>query len=509
MKGSPDQNLKKKKMFFARGAGIVIVGFWLVMMGLLIAKHAFKGGLQQPAKTAGKAGKTLVLEGPEHEWMEIFLHDRKIGYSRSTIQPLEEGYVIQEALFLRLNLLGRPSLIRSETRALVDHEFRLRHFNFSLQSGVTSFSLRGDVRDHWMIIKRRGSPEKKIRTEGPLYIGASLSYFFKKEPFAVGKSFSIQFFDPSTLARKQMVIRVVGQETTRIHRIAYKTYRLETRLMGQLLSFWVDENGNLLKESGLLGMTLVRSNPTQAQKDISGTGGEDFYELASVHADRRLPRPREMRWLKVKLDGIDGTSFSTSVLNDQRQEYEKTVLTVTRETIPSRNSSPFSNGNRAADMGSYLKPEINIEVDDPEIKRIAKKIAGRDQDPARVARRLLAWVYVKVNKRPVMSVPSAREVLKTRAGDCNEHAVLLTALLRASGIPARLCVGLVYAKGKFYYHAWTEGWVGKWISMDATLNQMPVDATHITLARGGLENQTAIIALMGKLNVKVLDYSYD
>ncbi len=114
-----------------------------------------------------------------------------------------------------------------------------------------------------------------------------------------------------------------------------------------------------------------------------------------------------------------------------------------------------------------------------------------------------------VEKRPLVTVPSALEVLKSKVGDCNEHAVLLTALLRASGIPARVCVGLVYTRGKFFYHAWTEAYVGKWISMDATLNQMPVDATHIRLARGGLDKQLDIIGLIGKLKLKVIAFGYE
>jgi transglutaminase-like putative cysteine protease len=101
------------------------------------------------------------------------------------------------------------------------------------------------------------------------------------------------------------------------------------------------------------------------------------------------------------------------------------------------------------------------------------------------------------------------EVLKNKVGDCNEHAVLLTALLRAVGIPARVSVGLVYTRGKFFYHAWTEAYVGKWVSMDATLNQMPVDATHIKLVHGGLDKQADIIGLIGKLKLKVIDYRYD
>jgi transglutaminase-like putative cysteine protease len=160
-------------------------------------------------------------------------------------------------------------------------------------------------------------------------------------------------------------------------------------------------------------------------------------------------------------------------------------------------------------MKPFLKSEFNIESDEKEIVEKAREIFGSEKDPLVVSRRLFAWVYDNLEKRPVVSVPSALEVLKTRVGDCNEHATLLTALLRASGIPARLNIGLVYNRGKFFYHAWTEAYVGKWVSMDATLNQMPVDATHIKLVEGNLERQVEIAGLIGQLKLKVLDYRYD
>ena len=106
-------------------------------------------------------------------------------------------------------------------------------------------------------------------------------------------------------------------------------------------------------------------------------------------------------------------------------------------------------------------------------------------------------------------MPSALEVLRTREGDCNEHATLLTTLLRAAGIPARLCIGLVYTRDKFYYHAWTEAWLGSWISMDATLNQMPADATHIKWAEGNLSRQVEIAQLIGEIKIEVMDFRHD
>ena len=119
-----------------------------------------------------------------------------------------------------------------------------------------------------------------------------------------------------------------------------------------------------------------------------------------------------------------------------------------------------------------------------------------------------------LDKKPTVSLPSAREVLRTKVGDCNEHTALYVAMARALGIPARIAVGLVYIHGAFYYHAWPEvylqeglgtGDVGLWLPVDPTLNQFPADATHLRLARGGLDKQTVILPLMGKLTMDVLD----
>ena len=49
------------------------------------------------------------------------------------------------------------------------------------------------------------------------------------------------------------------------------------------------------------------------------------------------------------------------------------------------------------------------------------------------------------------------------------------------------------------------GGTGLWIPVDPTLNQFPADATHIRLARGGLEKQAAILPLIGRLKMTVLD----
>jgi len=162
------------------------------------------------------------------------------------------------------------------------------------------------------------------------------------------------------------------------------------------------------------------------------------------------------------------------------------------------------------DASRYLAAEPFIESDAPEIiaeaETAVRGVAGtRDR-----AERLVRYVNALLDKKPTVSLPSAREVLRTKVGDCNEHTALYVAMARAVGLPARIAVGLVFVHGAFYYHAWPEVYVdraagrGLWLPVDPTLNQFPADATHLRLTRGGLDKQAAILPLIGHLAIDVV-----
>jgi len=107
----------------------------------------------------------------------------------------------------------------------------------------------------------------------------------------------------------------------------------------------------------------------------------------------------------------------------------------------------------------------------------------------------------------VLSVPSALEVLDTGKGDCNEHTVLFAALGRAAGVPTRIAIGIVWSEQlrSFYYHAWPEVYVGRWIWMDPTFGQPIADATHIKLLSGDIDKWTQLLPYLGQLSVEVLE----
>lgn len=145
-----------------------------------------------------------------------------------------------------------------------------------------------------------------------------------------------------------------------------------------------------------------------------------------------------------------------------------------------------------------------IQADDPEVRRVAEQAVGGSRDPLVAARRLNDWVYENLEKEITLSLPNARQVLGARRGDCNEHTVLYVALARAAGLPARTAAGLVYVRGRFYYHAWPEVWLDRWVPVDPTLGQFPADASHLRFVIGGLARQVELVRLIGSLELDVV-----
>jgi transglutaminase-like putative cysteine protease len=217
---------------------------------------------------------------------------------------------------------------------------------------------------------------------------------------------------------------------------------------------------------------------------------------------QRIDDPRTVARLRVRIDGLTGLDAAELQGAGQSNEGE------TIEVIDARDQAA---GSAPADLDRYLAPELFLESDAPEIRAEAEKAVSGAGTARLRAEALVRHVHEIVEKRPTVSLPSAREVLRTRIGDCNEHTALYVAMARSLGLPARIAVGLVYLRGAFYYHAWPEVYVaepsgrGLWLPVDPTLNQFPADATHVRLARGGLDRQAAIVGLIGRAKLDILD----
>jgi transglutaminase-like putative cysteine protease len=272
---------------------------------------------------------------------------------------------------------------------------------------------------------------------------------------------------------------------------------------------WVDEQGRVVLASQLLGLTLERRpyevayenwKAEVAKRGAQVASDRDIYEMTAISANKSLGRNLEE--LKLRLTGVELDGFD---VKGYRQRLRGDTLTITREA-PSALVAAYRlpNGAKATVMSVFLDAEPMLESENPEIVTLARRLRGTETDPRFVAERINKWVFDSVEKKITVGIPSALATLRTRSGDCNEHTQLFVALARAAGIPARVAAGVAYMDGKFYYHAWPEIWLERWVALDPTFGQFPADASHLRFTIGNLGKQAELLRLMGTLRIDVL-----
>jgi transglutaminase-like putative cysteine protease len=118
-----------------------------------------------------------------------------------------------------------------------------------------------------------------------------------------------------------------------------------------------------------------------------------------------------------------------------------------------------------------LRSGLVVDSATPAIQAFADSVASRGGgNPTAEALLLEKAVYHRIRLKDYSTVMgTASETLARGRGDCTEHAVLLGAVCRARGIPARLVAGLTPAGAEqMAWHLWTEVWLGSWVALDAT-----------------------------------------
>jgi transglutaminase-like putative cysteine protease len=342
---------------------------------------------------------------------------------------------------------------------------------------------------------------QKLHLSQPIYLSSGIKSFLERQRLREGDTYKLALFDPTTMSQTVVPLRVEGKETVDIRAADLEAYRVVMEFHGVQLKAWVTPYGELLKEEGFLGLTLVRSDRQDASEGFQTFKAAELVRQASVLPDRTIVNPRQLKRLRVQLIGISNDAWDMA---GGRQLWKKGELSVTRESL--EEISTVKLPLHDSELSRDLQPSFLVQSDSPTLRDQAMDIVGEEKDALRATRLISAWVYRELDKRPTLSIPNALQVYTLQAGDCNEHSVLFAALARAAGIPTRVVSGLLYSEDRFYYHAWNEVYVGEWLAVDSLMNQVPADPTHIRLIRGGLERQVRLVKLLGRLHIKVLEY---
>jgi len=475
--------------------GLAVTVLFLVLLAVRL------GLFKDQSATIPSGPKAEIVRHPE-SWMNIYQNRKKIGVIHRTYQALENGrFQTTENVTMQINTMGITQALHISTETELNPDMSFSSFHFQLNSSLFRFNARG-YKQKDQIILFAGPPREEEKIILPISDVPHISGNIYEAAFRAGlkknQSSSFSIFDPSTLGIRKISVTRDADEIIPIMGKRILTQKFCADFMGAKNCAWLAKDGEVLKESGILGLSMEKVSEELACKEFAMDNVIDFTQVASIPSNQIFQDPASLTEITIRISNIHPSGL---MLNGGRQKFHQDLLTVTRELIPIENATE---GKMPSFFKHFLKPSPLVQSDHPQIKAAMAKMVSRGDSPSGKMRKIVSWVYKNIQKKPALSVPNALEVLKNRTGDCNEHAVLTAALLRSAGVPAQIETGLVYLNGRFYYHAWNLAYVGQWITADAVFNQIPADVTHIRLVRGEGSQQLDLLGVMGKIKLEVI-----
>ena len=494
---------------------------WLIVVtvGALLALPAVKAA--QPD-----------IETIEDEWQAFYLQDQKIGYAHMQIVRKSTGgetlYVTTRKEEVSFSRMGTTITVTQTSKVTEDEDGNLISFERELNQGPITQTSQGEVKNGKLLIETGMGPFKQQKTL-PVPEGlcpAALDRYTQKKGYEPGTQYTVKFFEPSFADAEQeprITVKVGPEEAKEVFEVTKWLHRIEMDtniLPGMKTTHWVDNEGNVWAgRVPLAGAMVIKMRRVTREVALQPADAPELMLSVAAEPDKPIPDAYQLDRLVllVKLRQEDGPSpeFAEGAWQSVEKTDGGTRVTITKADIPPDMS--YQLPYEGEEHSELLEPTPWLEVDHPDIKKMAKKAVGAEKDALRAARRIEDYVSTEIAEKTLsMGFATALETARQKAGDCTEHAVLAAALARAAGIPSRVVTGMAYSQhtgnyqnGAFFYHMWTEVFVGEWLPIDAALGSH--SATHLALSRSDLNRSadlitasTPIMKALGAIDIQVL-----
>lgn len=425
-------------------------------------------------------------------WYSVHLDGRRVGHLHTERQEQDGRVLTRQSMQLRVERNGEPLLLQHEER----HEETLaaRPLGFERSMDVGGEQVRVDGRREAdgrlaVELRQQGGSERRVLDWPDGALLAEGQRMAQRAALERGPGeYRLTAFDAGRLAATEVELRVRGPEEVAVHdRTETLTALVQGSPLGdgsRELETWVDGEGNVRRmRMLLLGLELLLMECDRACATAAPQPADVLAALL-VQAPRALRRRELAGALRYRLRVPPGVDVSALSAVPGQQVEPGTVpgsllLRVDRK------------GTRAAAPDdTALASTPWLQSDHPEIRALARRAGRRMLSDSMRMRRLEELVRRHITTKSLrIGYASALDTARQREGDCTEHALLLAALARASGIPARVATGLAYApvfgehREVFVPHAWVIAWVGgEWRGYDAALPGF--DSGHIALSVG-------------------------
>jgi len=449
------------------------------------------------------------------DWYGVYMQGSKVGYvsvSTSRESAPIDSWQVKSDMTLIVNAMGKSDTLQThDVRVFKVPDGEMISSNLTIAGGTGVISIEGKMEggEYLITTKVAGQSNTKAIPFPADYLD---SLAFLKQTIATGSpafgtELSNSYFEPSPpiSGRIHQTSKIVSKESYMFNGVPTDVYKVDWNVKELAVDGHsvIDMDGTEL-EVTMGGGLIMKLEDEGIAKSLNSS----FDILADnlIHIDKPLGEPAKLNSLVLKISGIGDDDLldlkSQSISKVADNVYD---VTIGRSSLPSKILDiPISSGP----LEPYLKPEQFVQSDADEIVKLVKSIIGDEKNSWEAAKKLNRWVYDNVEKKFTPDISNALQTLHSLEGDCGEHAVLATALMRAAGIPARTVAGLIYwppGQG-FGYHAWIEVFVGDWVMMDPSWGEDIANPTHIALTTGGLFDQAAVmLRVLGRMQIEVAE----
>jgi transglutaminase-like putative cysteine protease len=272
---------------------------------------------------------------------------------------------------------------------------------------------------------------------------------------------------------------------------------------------------------GLGTLILTRTNRSQATAVVQPSA--DLGSRSLIPLNRTIQQPYTTRSALYRIRVSQGQSPYGLLCSDahqqvrriEGQQFELAVHPVRPGTSQALRATEKASMSEPG--AEYLANCFYIDHENERIVELARQAVGRQQDSWRKALLIERFVKNRLRNDNQIDLMPASQIARELRGDCRHHALLVTALCRAAGIPARTALGLLYVQRggpHLGFHLWAEVFVdGTWVGLDSTLGLGGVSATHLKINDSSWQGVTSLLPLhaatriLRQLHVEVLNCS--
>jgi len=493
---------------------------WAATLGWLVRREYFRSSSARLAEAA-------LAVSPGAMFYRVSLGAQQLGYASITVDTLVDSIRLVDMLVLDVPALGHLNRTEARSAAIMDRALRLRGLHSAVDGPASRFDAQAAPNPEglWSLsVRSRADSLNTTVPAGPIELPSlwplRLAFGDALRP---GRTATARLFDQFTLQFRTVTLEVTAESTLVVAdsadydstTMAWVPVRFDTMRAYRLdggpdgLRLWIDGQGRLVRASSSRGYAIERTAFEMAYENFRNRDTLRLMQASAAPARSAIvPTTVQMagirpdtpiKSLRLRLTGGDLDGLD---LDGGRQHLSGDTLWIDTERAATLVAA-YRMPNATPALRDYLLPGALIESNDLRIAAQARLVVAGERDPRRSIERLTRWVASEVQSDTSGQVRGAVGVLNGRRGDGNEHAQLFVAMARALGVPARPVAGLVYAKGRFYYHAWAEVFLGDWVAVDPTFGQLPADAAHVRLMTGALARPLELVRLLGRLTIEV------